>query len=122
MHKTIFIVDDNPLVLALVRQALETQPGFEVCGQAGNGRDAVEKAPKLNPDLIVLDLSMPLMGGLEAAHALRGLMPNVPILLFTIYKMRLSEAEVRASGASAVAYKGDGIAGLIKEAKTLLHC
>lgn len=57
MSKTIFIADDNPLVLATLRQFLEAQPDFEVCREALNGQDAVEKASKLNPDLIVLDVS-----------------------------------------------------------------
>jgi DNA-binding NarL/FixJ family response regulator len=121
VQKTILIADDNKLLLATLRQVLECQPGFVVCGEAVNGQDAIEKALRLKPDLIVLDISMPVMNGLDAAHTLRQMMPYVPILLFTIHKTRLSAAEALASGASGIAFKGDGILGLVNQAKTLLH-
>jgi DNA-binding NarL/FixJ family response regulator len=122
VNKTIFIADDNPMVLALMRQALEAQPGFEVCGEAADGEDAIIQASKLHPDLIVLDISMPVMGGLEAAHKLRQIMPTLPILMFTIHRTRLSSAEVFAAGANGVAFKGDGMGGLVSQARSLLHC
>jgi two-component system, NarL family, nitrate/nitrite response regulator NarL len=121
MNKTIFIADDNPMVLALMRQAFEAQPGLEVCGEAVDAQDAIEKASKLNPDLIVLEISMPIMAGLESAHNLRQIMPTVPILMFTVHKTRIQVAEVLAAGASAVAFKSDGMRGLISQARLLLH-
>lgn len=122
MSKKIFVADDNPMVLATVRQFLESQPGFEICGEAMNGEDAVEKAPKLNPDLVVLDVSMPVMSGLDAARRLRQIMPTVPILMFTIHRASLSPGEAVAAGASAVAFKSDGIRGLVSQARAMLHC
>ena len=71
VSKTILIADDNKLLLATLRQVLECQPGFVVCGEAVNGKDAIEKAQRLKPDLIVLDISMPVMNGLDAAHTLQ---------------------------------------------------
>ena len=121
MKKTILIADDSKLLLATLRQVLECQPGFEVCGEALNGKEAVETALELKPDLVVLDISMPVMNGLDAAYALRQRMPHVPILLFTMHKTRLSTAEALASGASGIAFKGDGISGLLTKAKALLH-
>ncbi len=80
MAKAVLIVDDN----AFIRQALcdifKREADFEVCGEAENGREAIEKAQQLHPDLIVMDVSMPVMNGIEAARVLKGLMPTVPKL------------------------------------------
>ena len=73
--KRVLLVDDNSVVRSLVRQLFESQPDFEISGEAENGRDAVEKAENLKPDLIILDLSMPVMTGLDAAPLLRRLLP-----------------------------------------------
>jgi DNA-binding NarL/FixJ family response regulator len=64
---------------------LESQLDLEVCGKAVDGIDAIEKARALKPDLVVLDLAMPRMNGLEAASQLKAMMPQLPIVLFTIY-------------------------------------
>lgn len=64
---------------------LESEPGFEVCGDALNGRDAVQKAVALKPDLVVLDFSMPEMDGLQAADEISRLLPNVKLILHTMY-------------------------------------
>jgi DNA-binding NarL/FixJ family response regulator len=65
---------------------------------------------------------MPIVNGLDAAHTLRKAMPEVPILLFTIHDTRISTVEALAAGASAIAFKGDGITGLISQARQLLRC
>src|ERR1035438_3638675 len=82
--KRVLLVDDNSAVRSLVRQLFELEPDFEISGEAENGRDAVEKAENLNPNLIVLDLVMPVMTGLDAAPLLRKLLPDTPIILFTV--------------------------------------
>ena len=83
--KCILIVDDNPVIRKSLRRTLERNKGWEVCGEAANGREAVAKAQQLKPDLVVLDLSMPVMNGLEAARELKRLLPSMPLLLFTNY-------------------------------------
>jgi CheY-like chemotaxis protein len=82
MRKRILIVDDNPLVRRLVCRTLEGA-GYEVCAQASNGAEAIELAKKELPDLIILDLSMAVMNGAEAARELKQLFPHIPIILFT---------------------------------------
>src|ERR1700721_1091594 len=89
--KRVLVADDNAVVCSFVRQLFESQPDFEISGEAENGRDAVEKAKSLKPDLIILDLSMPVMTGLDAAPLLRKLLPDTPILLFTQHKGRKIE-------------------------------
>jgi DNA-binding NarL/FixJ family response regulator len=83
LHR-VFIVDDNPSVRTQIRAQLEAS-GFAICGEAFDGLSAVEQAPVRSPDLIILDLSMPRMNGLDAARALRDIYPNVPILMNTMH-------------------------------------
>jgi len=78
MPKCILIVDDSAVVRKTLRQTLEWQKGWEVCGEAANGRDGIETAQRLKPDLVLLDFSMPVMNGLEAARELKRLLPYVP--------------------------------------------
>src|ERR1035437_766580 len=82
--KRVLLVDDNSVVRSLVRQLCELEPDFEISGEAENGRDAVEKAENLKPDVIILDLSMPVMTGLDAAPLLRKLLPDTRVILFTV--------------------------------------
>jgi DNA-binding NarL/FixJ family response regulator len=69
--KSVLVVDDTPLVRQKLCEILKREGDFEVCGEAGNGREAIEKAQQLHPDLIIMDFSMPGMSGLEAISALR---------------------------------------------------
>jgi DNA-binding NarL/FixJ family response regulator len=85
MPKRILIADDHESVLRRVRAAIESHADWQVCGDAVNGREAINKAAELKPDLVVLDFAMPRMDGLKAAMAIRQLTPNLPIILFTIY-------------------------------------
>jgi chemotaxis response regulator CheB len=66
-NKRVFVVDDSPIVRSMVRRLFESETDCEIAGEAENGRDAVVKAAKIKPDLFILDLSMPVMSGLEAA-------------------------------------------------------
>jgi DNA-binding NarL/FixJ family response regulator len=86
-HKlsTILIADDSEMVRAKIRQALESATDFEVCGEAANGTQAVSKAKELSPDLIILDVRMPEMNGIEVAGILRYALPRIRIVLVTLY-------------------------------------
>jgi len=81
MAKTILIVDDNAYVRQALCQVFKREADFEICGEAENGKEAIAKALKLHPDLIVLDLSMPIMNGLDAARELKQVMPTVPLIM-----------------------------------------
>jgi DNA-binding NarL/FixJ family response regulator len=120
MCRTILIVDDNPLIRRLLRSYIDTDPEWQVCGEAENGREGIEKAQELHPDLIVLDLSMPVMNGIEAATALKRLMPTVPVIIFSEYSSVLSDAEARSAGISACVTKTENISVLLREASALL--
>src|SRR5690349_1374095 len=73
MAKTILIVDDNAHIRLALCELFKREADLEVCGEAGNGKEAIAKALELHPDLIVLDLSMPVMNGLDAARELKRL-------------------------------------------------
>jgi CheY-like chemotaxis protein len=101
--------------------ALFTHEGdFDVCGEAENGREAVEKAQQLLPELIVTDLSMPMMNGLEETRALKKLMPTVPVVIYTAHSDPMVEKEAAAAGVSAVVSKSEAASVLIATARSLL--
>jgi DNA-binding NarL/FixJ family response regulator len=83
MAKIILVADDNPAIRKALCRMFEKEEDYDICAEAENGKQAIELALQCRPDLIILDLSMPVMNGLEAAHELKKLMPNVPIILFT---------------------------------------
>src|ERR1700688_2704900 len=103
--KRVLLVDDNSGVRSLVRQLFELEPDFEISGEAENGRNAVEKAENLKPDLIILDLVMPVMTGLDAAPLLRELLPDTRIILFTVQEGSELERLALAAGIDAVVSK-----------------
>jgi DNA-binding NarL/FixJ family response regulator len=118
--KRVLLVDDTPVVRSLVRHLIELEPDFEISGEAENGRDALEKAENLKPDLIILDLVMPVMTGLDAAPLLRKLLPNTRIILFTVQEGREVERLAHAAGIHAVVSKNQAVSKLILQARSLL--
>jgi two-component system, chemotaxis family, chemotaxis protein CheY len=121
MSKQILVVDDSDTCRKVTRLFLESQLGIEVCAEAVDGIDAVEKAKELKPDLVVLDLAMPRMNGVEAASALRAMMPRMPIVLFTMYDDVLVRTLALSAGASFVLSKPDGGWKLIECVHSLLE-
>jgi DNA-binding NarL/FixJ family response regulator len=121
MAKTVLIVDDNEIIRRGLRELFRAEPDFDVCGEAENGREAIEKAQELHPDLIVLDLSMPVMNGIDAARVLRKLMPTLPLIIFSEYSDALSEAEARSAGVSALVSKSEHVSVLVAKARALLY-
>lgn len=114
----ILLADDNSMLRRSSRRLLETC-GYDVCGEAENGREAIAKADGLRPDLIILDFAMPLMTGLEAAKVLSRNMPDIPIILFTNYAEELNEEQLRIVGISAVVAKSKA-ATLVSTVNSLL--
>src|SRR6202140_3127657 len=111
-RRRILVIDDGDSVRNIIRIFLE-RDGFEVCGEAADGVEAIEQAKKLKPDLIVLDLAMPRMNGIEAASILRQTMPDTPIILLTLYQNLLGPSLASAVGVKAIIDKTDGLDKLI---------
>ena len=121
MAKTILIVDDSPFVRRALCGQFERESEFEVCGEAENGKEAIAKARELHPDLIVLDLSMPIMNGLDAARELRGLMPHVPVIMYSFFGDAFAEQQGRLIGISELVSKSQPVDILVSKARKLLY-
>src|ERR1700724_3519018 len=116
----ILLVDDSDFERFTIRAAVESLTQFRVCGEASNGVDAIQKATELKPDLVVMDLAMPLMNGLEAATVIKNALPGVPIVLLTLYAEQLNGPKSSAFGIATVLSKVDGLAPLLECLERLL--
>jgi len=117
--KRVLLVDDSLVVRIATGNVFESA-GFEICGEAEDGAKGIEQAQKLKPDLIVLDLAMPVMDGLQAGRVLRHTMPGVPLILFTLYATNQLKEQAFAAGMSVVS-KQAGTDDLINTAYALLN-
>jgi DNA-binding NarL/FixJ family response regulator len=114
---SVLIVDDHESIRRTLRSRFEALPEFSVCGEAVDGVDAVEKAQQLTPDLVVLDFAMPRMSGLEAAVALRCMMPSIRLFLLTVHSSRETELAARDAEVDAVFSKYENLNALFKQAR-----
>lgn len=112
--KCILVVDDSPDVRRNLRAILEEHSGWNVCGEAENGREAIEKAEELQPDVVILDLSMPVMNGLDAAREIRKLLPSAQLFLFSAFHTENLEEIARSAGIDAYIPKSDVQALLLR--------
>ena len=99
---------------------LQTRRNIEVCGEAANGTEAIEKAKLLHPDLVLLDLAMPEMNGAEVASILKKSMPNVHIIIFSMYSENIGRSLTSTIGVDMVLSKPDGIISLMKAVDAVL--
>lgn len=120
MAKSILIADDSATMRRLLRTFLKWHADCDVCGEAVDGLDAIEKARQLKPDVILLDLSMPRMNGAEAASALKAQIPGVRIILFTMYNEWMGDTLASAIGVDVVLSKPDGMSKLVDAVQGLL--
>jgi DNA-binding NarL/FixJ family response regulator len=121
MLKRILVADDSDTVRRVLRSYL-TQQAFDVCGEAADGEDAIEQARKLKPDLILLDAAMPRTNGIVAASVLKEMMPNVRIVLFTMYSEAIARAfPDKGLAVDAVVAKAEGMSRLADRVQDLLR-
>jgi CheY-like chemotaxis protein len=112
--RNILLVDDSDFERFTIRAAVEGLTQFRVCGEAANGVEAIEKAAQLKPDLVVMDLAMPLMNGLEAATVIKNTLPGIPIILLTLYAEQIQAPRSSAFGVVTVLSKVEGLAPLLE--------
>jgi len=115
----ILIADDHELARRGIRSVLESHGGWEVCGEAKDGREAVEFAANLKPDLILLDIGMPNLNGLEAARQILAVSPNLAILILTMHDTDSVVREVLRAGARGFVLKSDAGRDLIAAVEAL---
>jgi DNA-binding NarL/FixJ family response regulator len=99
-NRKVLLVDDHEVVRRGLKDMLR-DTGFDVCGEAENGQEGVEQTLRLKPDLVLLDMSMPVMTGLQAAKAIRRLSPGTKIIMVSMHDSPLMAKEARAAGADA---------------------
>jgi DNA-binding NarL/FixJ family response regulator len=103
----ILIADDHALVRQGLRSVLEAQPGWTVCGEAENGREAVKLGLEMRPDIFLLDVTMPELNGLDATRQISRSIPGAPILILTMHESDQLCADVMEAGASGCVLKSD---------------
>ena len=116
----ILIADDNDLMRGALRTVLQNNAEYRICGEAANGLEAVEQTAELQPDLVILDLVMPVMDGLRAAREISGTFPGTAILLHTWHASSEVEMEAKKNGAAAVVGKAAGLDVLLETVSILL--
>src|SRR5919108_1045709 len=121
MTARILIVDDHEIVREGIRTLLnKTRPEWDIVGEAKNGREAIEETQRLRPDLIILDITMPLMSGLDAASELIEQNFGGRILMFTMHESERFISEVRRAGAHGYVLKSQAARDLVRAIDRLL--
>jgi DNA-binding NarL/FixJ family response regulator len=116
----ILIADDHEVVRQGIRRLLEARPGWEICGEAKNGREAIQLAEALNPDVIVLDVSMPVLGGLAATENILRTNPSSKILIFTLDESKSLCILAQRCGALGLVAKSQASDVLVEALDSLL--
>lgn len=115
----ILIADDHDIVRKGLRMLLEEHPGWEVCGEARSGREAVERAAELTPHVVVIDVSMPDLNGLEATRQIRKSCPKTEVLVITYHDSDEMAGEVLDAGARGYVLKSDSNRDLVHAVEAL---
>jgi DNA-binding NarL/FixJ family response regulator len=121
MLKRVLIADDNLYVRYVIRTFLHDQDEIEICGEAADGVEAIEKTRHLKPDLVLLDLSMPSLNGAEVALILKNTAPDVRIIMFTMYSSKLSPSLKSALGIDAILSKPDDMGHLVESINAVFN-
>jgi DNA-binding NarL/FixJ family response regulator len=116
----ILIADDHPAIRKVLRSLIESHADWEVCGEAENGFEVLGKAGELRPDLVILDLAMPVMDGIRAAREISTTIPGLPILMHTMHGSPAVNLEAKKAGVTKVVSKGESGDELISAIESLL--
>ena len=117
----ILIADDHQALQEGVRTIIEQQPGWHVCGTAVTGREAIELARKLKPDIVILDFRMPELNGLEATRQIKRFLPQTEILIFTAHDEDELIRQAFAAGARSLILKSEPLARLVEAIRSLVQ-
>jgi DNA-binding NarL/FixJ family response regulator len=120
MGSKILIVDDHEVVRQGIRTILRARPQWEVCGEAVNGKDAIEKATALDPDVIIMDITMPEMSGIEATREITKLKLRGAVLVFTMHESKNLATTVQEAGARGFVLKSHAARDLLDALEALL--
>ena len=122
MSRRVLIVDDNTIIRRSIRYCIEQNTDWEVCGEAENGRLAVEQVQQLQPDLVILDWQMPVMNGLEAAREIHRIAPSTTMLMLTLHDFGSLRQEAQAAGIREVLSKTDQVSDRLLDSLRKVRC
>ena len=122
MSHTILLVDDSSLIRHTLRSCIEQSSDWKICGEAENGKVAVEKVKKLHPDVVILDLQMPVMNGLEAARQINRMAPETTMVMFTLHDCEQLSRDAHAAGIKDVVSKCDPVSDHLLPSLDGLRC
>jgi len=117
----VLIADDHEVVRRGLRALIDGHPGWETCGEAATGREAVEKSGELKPDVIVMDITMPGLNGLDATRQVLKAVPNTQVLILTVHASEQLVRDVLAAGARGYVLKSDAGRDLVAAIDALAH-
>lgn len=120
MPVRILLADDHEVVRQGLRTILRARPDWEIVGEAENGQEAIDAVQQLKPDVIILDITMPMMSGLEATQAIAKLKTNTRILIFTMHDSKSLVKAVKKAGASGYVLKSRAARDLVNAVRTIL--
>lgn len=120
MPVRILLADDHEVVRQGLRTILRARPDWEIVGEAENGQEAVDAVQQLKPDIVILDITMPMVSGLEATQAITKLKTNTRILIFTMHDSKSLVKAVKKAGASGYVLKSRAARDLINAVQTIL--
>jgi DNA-binding NarL/FixJ family response regulator len=121
IHNRILVVDDHPPFRHMLRTFLELNPNWEVCGEASDGWEAVNRTAELHPDIVIMDLDMPKLNGLEATRRIHQLVPSVRVLILTFHENSVLPKIARESGAQGYILKSETFDVLTQAIETVGH-
>jgi DNA-binding NarL/FixJ family response regulator len=119
-ENAVLIVDDSSTVRSAIRKFLEVCMKMRICGEASNGVEAIAIAAERKPGVVLMDLSMPSMNGIEAASVIKKQTPEARIIVFTLYQDSIGKAMAKAVGVDVVVSKTEGAGGLMSALMPLL--
>jgi DNA-binding NarL/FixJ family response regulator len=120
-RKRILIADDHDVLRRGIRTMIESDPGLEVCGEAVDGKDALEKTLAQLPDLVILDINMPVMNGLDVLRQIVRHRPKIKVLAFSVHDSKQIVEEILAAGAHGYLSKATAGQHLVHEVRALLN-
>ena len=121
LRKQILLADDHEMLRRGIRTMLQTETDWEICGEAIDGQDAVDQTIALRPDLVILDINLPVLNGLAAAREILRNRPQTKILFFTVHDSDQTVKEIHAAGAHGYVSKSKGSDDLLRVVKDLLE-
>lgn len=116
----VLIADDHEVMRLGIRNLLEGRPGWSVCAEANNGQEAVEKTLQFHPDVIIMDITMPVMNGIEAASVITRREPQIPVILFSLHLSDDLYRHFKTDGIRGAVNKGDAARDLVLAVETVL--